>query len=130
MGEVVRFDKKQLALMQFVAHGWKKKCQELADAYEWAIDRQRERQLSAEPLRLTFSQGDRIVRTDDCILSVFYNPYTGGAILCEDWPGQMATKYWILVNFECLCEEAPNSLAEMLKNGLHLEETLATLGAF
>ena len=122
MGDVVRFDDEQLALMQYVIDKKKKKWDELEDAYDWALDRQREFQFLAQPVHMTFAKGDYIDDGDGFIMSVFYKKSTGEALLRRDWTKRMAVSYNILTNYDEIARIAPKSLERMLCNGLKLKK--------
>lgn len=117
MGEVVMFGKEFVSLC--VAVKLAKKCR-LAEAYGWAMNQQRLKGLSSDLLRLTFEHGDFIADRDDYIASVFCNPFTGEAILRQDWPRRNIIHYDVLVNLGEIARKAPKSLGKMVKNGLRL----------
>lgn len=122
MGEIVRFDSQQLALMQQIIDKNNERWQELAEAYDWALDRQRELQFMAQPVHMTFSRGDYVDDGDGFTISIFYKKSTGEALLRRDWTDRMAVSYNILTNFDEIARIAPKSLELMLRNGLRLKE--------
>lgn len=122
MGEVVKFDKEQLALMQHVVAKEKEKWDELGEAYDWALDRQREMQFLAQPVFMTFPQGDFVDDGDGFTMSIFYKKSTGEALLRRDWTERMAISYNILTNIDYIAKVAPRSLQLMLNNGLLLKQ--------
>ncbi|MBQ1373547.1 hypothetical protein IIY66_01955 [Candidatus Saccharibacteria bacterium] len=122
MGEIVRFDSQQLALMQQIIDKNNERWQELAEAYDWALDRQRELQFMAQPVHMTFSRGDYVDDGDGFTISIFYKKSTGEALLRRDWTDRMAVSYNILTNFGEIARIAPKSLELMLRNGLRLKE--------
>ena len=122
MGEIVRFDSQQLALMQQIIDKNNERWQELAEAYDWALDRQRELQFMAQPVHMTFSRGDYVDDGDGFTISIFYKKSTGEALLRRDWTDRMAVSYNILTNFDEIARIAPRALELMLRNGLRLKE--------
>ena len=118
MGEVVRFDKEQLALMQHVVAKEKEKWDELGEAYDWAEKQRREFGFLAQPLNLTFEHGDNMGERDGFIVSLFYKKETGEALLRRDWEERNIIQYNILLNFDEILRVAPKATHKMLKNGL------------
>ena len=122
MGEVVRFDKKQLAVMQHVVDREKEKEVQLTEAYEWAVERQREYGFMARPVHIDFKTGDHLEDVDGFTVAVFYKKATKEALLLRYWEKRMAISYNILTNFDKLAMVAPKSLERMLQNGLELKK--------
>ncbi len=121
MGEVVVLGKELVILNKALEIVKKRR---LADAYAWALVQQRRNGLSADFLRLTFKHGDQLNSKKDYIASIFYNPFTGEAILRQDWLKENVTHYDILVNFREISKVAPKSLEKLIKNGLAIAEFL------
>lgn len=119
MGEVVVFGKELVLFMELFK---KAKEKYLSDAYDWAVDRQNECEFLAQPIHMTFPEGDYVDNGDGFTISLFYKEKTGEALLRRDWEEKRAVQYNILTNYREVAEIAPRSLELMLRNGLKVKQ--------
>lgn len=87
--------------------------------FDWAV---REFSFTAEPISLYFSS-DRLVKdSEKCVISTFPDDKSDLAIMRRDWVNLGAVTYNLILNYEELKKQAPNSVAHMEKNGQTLYE--------
>ena len=90
---------------------------EAKDLYNWAIENMKELGCKAEPIRIGFGKDDLAKDPENCMISVFYNPDSGLAILRRDWTDIQAVKFNTLVNYKEIRKKSPNSAQHMEENG-------------
>jgi hypothetical protein len=121
MGEVIKIDGGFLSLLE------QKYYEKLSKAYDWAEEQRRVGGFKSQPIRVEFPNGDQLeAYSDDFTVSMFYNKDTGEALLRRDWEDKMAIQYNIVVNFDEIAKIYPNSVKEMLQNGLLLKKKWET----
>ena len=120
-GETVVFGK-ELDLFKYIFAREKKKEELLSEAYDWALERQREYGIMATFVSLTFKNGDTIDDGDGFIIALFYKKSTKEALLYREWEDRMAMAFNILTNYDEVAKIAPKSLNRMLHNGLKIKQ--------
>ena len=120
-GEIVIFGK-ELDLFMFILAREKLNERVLSDAYDWALERQREYGVMATHVKLTFESGDTIDDGDGFIIALFYKKSTKEALLYREWEDRMAIAFNILTNYDEIAKIAPKSLNRMLHNGLKVKQ--------
>ena len=114
---------KEMGLFKLLVERRKVEERILSEAYDWAEKWRIEYRIYyAQPVQLTFKEGDYIDDGDGFKISVFYKKSTGQAILRRDWIDEYKVSYNILTNYDEIARIAPKSLRLMLRNGLELKE--------
>ena len=120
-GEIVLFGK-ELDLFMFILAREKLYEKVLSDAYDWALERQREYGIMATCVQLEFKTGDTIDDGDGFIIALFYKKSTGEALLYREWEDRMMVAFNVLANYDEVAKTAPKSLNRMLHNGLKIKQ--------
>lgn len=120
-GEIVLFGK-ELDLFMFILAREKLYEKVLSDAYDWALERQREYGIMATCVQLEFKTGDTIDDGDGFIIALFYKKSTGEALLYREWEDRMMVAFNVLANYDEVAKIAPKSLNRMLHNGLKIKQ--------
>ena len=93
----------------------------MSEAFAWALETQRAGGFYSNPLAVHFDYGDYL---DDgggnCLICLFVDKESGGAILRREWKKKMCLKYSRIMNVEEIRRDAPKSYRKMIQNGLDL----------
>ena len=100
--------------------------QRLEKAFRWAVEEQKKHNFLSRPARFEF-HGEDAMEYDRkiCHAAMFYNEDKDWAILRRDWPEKLATSYNVIINYDEIKRVAPNSLKELLENGIKMSEEYA-----
>ena len=101
----------------------------LREAFEWAVKDQKRHNFLSRPARFEF-HGEDFLEYDKriCHIAMFYSPEKDWAILRRDWPDKLATSYNFITNYDEIKKVAPNSLNELLDNGVKMHEHYKSVG--
>ena len=99
------------------------------EAFDWAVKDQKRHGFLSRPARFDF-HGEDILEYDKekCRIAMFYNEENDWAILRRDWPEKLATAYNVITNYDEVKRVAPNSLKELLDNGVEMYEQYKAVG--
>ena len=99
------------------------------EAFDWAVKDQKRHNFLSRPARFEF-HGEDVLEYDKekCHIAIFYNEEKDWAILRRDWPDKLATAYNVITNYDEIKRVAPNSLKELLDNGVEMYEQYKAVG--
>lgn len=87
-------------------------------AFDWAVRDQKRHGFHSKPINFEFD-GDSLEYDENVVhVAMFYDEDQNWAILRRDWPEKLATTYNIVANIDEVKKKAPNSMLELLNNGL------------
>ena len=99
----------------------------LKAAFDWAVRDQKRHGFVSKPIRFEFD-GDYLEYDENvCHVAMFYNN-EDWAILRRDWPDKLATTYNIITNYDEIKQIAPNSVRELLDNGVKMHDRYRKAG--
>ena len=111
--------KKSEKILSFAAA----KDEKLSAAYAWAQEEIKYFDLLVHVLTLKFDDNDLSWSEDEnFLIALFYDDEEGEPLLRRFWKKESAVKYDYICNYKQLKEQAPNSVAIMLSNGIKLME--------
>ena len=94
----------------------------LKDAYNWALSEQKRLGFFAQPIQLNFDEGDALTHDKKVYVSVFVDEDSKRVLMRRDWDEDLTVQYNVIVNYDEIKNVAPNSLNELLNNGIKLYE--------
>lgn len=96
------------------------RAKQLKAAFNWAVDYQKRHGFRSKPIRFEFDGDYLEYDRSKCEVAMFYDKDFDWAILRRDWPDRFATCYNIVTNYREIEKMAPNSLRELLDNGVEM----------
>lgn len=97
------------------------KDQRYKEAYEWALSDSVTRGIKPSPARMEWNDDEDYDRSV-ILITLFYNPESGRALLRRDWIKEPFMQYNVITNFEEVKRTAPNVVREMITAGLELKK--------
>ena len=91
----------------------------LASAFYWALAEQKRQGFLAQPIVLDFTDEEG-VECGEAHISLFYEPYTGEALLVRVWGARGIAQFNRIENIGVLAKKAPNTIKWMEENALEL----------
>lgn len=88
------------------------------DAYNWARRDMKDHGFILRPIRFDFDDDSLEYDENEFEISMFYDKEKNIAILRRNWPKKLTTAYNYVLNYAEIEQIAPNSLKNLLENGI------------
>lgn len=87
-------------------------------AYDWFLAMRKKMGWFADPIKITFENGDKLPDDESFIPYLFVNKEKKDTVMVRVWKSEMQIRANFVVNGEELEEKAPESYSRMIYNGL------------